>query len=64
MKRVAILLAATFALSVAVLDRGTLVAQQEDKYSVRVPDGFGFADFRGYEGWQVASPARPASCSR
>jgi hypothetical protein len=27
----------------------------QDRYSVRVPGGLGFADFRGYEGWQAIS---------
>jgi hypothetical protein len=27
----------------------------QDKYSVRVPNGLGFAEFRGYEDWQVVS---------
>ena len=27
----------------------------QDKYSVQIPDGIAFSDFRGYEGWQVVS---------
>jgi hypothetical protein len=64
MKRWAILLATTVAVSVAVLGRGGLFAQQQDrqdKDSVRVPDGLGFADFRGYEGWQVVSVSQTES---
>lgn len=34
----------------------TLAAQ--DKYSLQVPDGLSFSDFRGYEGWQVVSVAQ------
>ena len=30
----------------------TLLAQQ-DKYSLKVPGGLAFSEFRGYEGWQV-----------
>lgn len=26
---------------------------QQDKYSVKVPNGLGFSDFRGYERWQT-----------
>ncbi|TAJ23626.1 MAG: cytochrome P460, partial [Reyranella sp.] len=28
-----------------------------EKYAVAVPQGLGFADFRGYESWQVISVA-------
>lgn len=34
---------------------GMAIAQ--DKYSVQVPDGLAFSDFRGYEDWQVVSVA-------
>ncbi|MDB5619269.1 cytochrome P460 family protein [Tardiphaga sp.] len=27
----------------------------EDKYTVKVPGGLGFSEFRGYEGWQVVA---------
>lgn len=36
----------------------TLVAQ--DKNAVKVPQGLGFADFKGYEGWQVISVSQGA----
>jgi hypothetical protein len=36
---------ATFASSVAA----------EDKYSLKVPNGLAFSEFKGYEGWQVVS---------
>jgi Cytochrome P460 len=29
-----------------------------DKYTVQVPNGLAFSDFRGYEGWQVVSVAQ------
>ena len=32
--------------------------QDNDKYSLRSPDGIAFSDFRGYEEWSVASSAR------
>jgi hypothetical protein len=28
---------------------------KQDKYAVKVPGGLGFAEFRGYESWQVVS---------
>src|SRR5271168_2532695 len=30
----------------------------QDKYTVRVPNGLAFSDFRGYEDWQVVSTSR------
>jgi hypothetical protein len=30
----------------------------QDKYTVKVPGGLGFAEFRGYEGWHVVSLSR------
>ncbi|WP_291560455.1 hypothetical protein [Bradyrhizobium sp.] len=37
---------------VAVFLGGRAISAQ-DKYTVQVPGGLAFADFRGYEGWQV-----------
>jgi hypothetical protein len=36
---------------------GGMVVAAQDKYSLSVPDGLAFADFRGYEDWQVVSVA-------
>jgi hypothetical protein len=33
----------------------TVAFAAQDKYSVKVPGGLGFADFKGYESWQVVS---------
>src|SRR5271169_1548978 len=38
----------------AVLATGAAVAAQ-DKYSLKVPGGLAFSDFRGYESWQTIS---------
>jgi|SRR5579871_889542 len=46
----------TFGFMLAALGSITLAAQ--DKYSVRVPNGLAFSDFRGYEDWQVVSTSR------
>ena len=35
----------------AVLSGAAISAQ--DKYTVQVPNGLGFSEFRGYEGWPV-----------
>jgi hypothetical protein len=29
----------------------------QDKYTVAVPNGLAFSDFRGYEGWQAVGPS-------
>jgi hypothetical protein len=44
------------AVSIAVL-AGLVVAAQ-DKYSVKVPGGLAFSEFRGYEAWQTISVSR------
>ena len=46
----------TLAIATAVLAvlGGTAVYAQ-DKYSVKVPNGLAFSEFRGYEAWQVVS---------
>ena len=33
-------------------------AQQQDKYSLKVPGGLAFSEFRGYESWQVIAISR------
>lgn len=34
-----------------------LAIAAQDKYTVKVPNGLGFSDFRGYEDWQVVGPS-------
>jgi len=42
------------AISAAVLAAlGGVALAAQDKYSVQVPGGLGFSDFRGYEAWQT-----------
>ena len=38
--------------SIAVLVTGVSISAQ-DKYTVKVPDGLAFSEFRGYEDWPV-----------
>ncbi|HLJ13401.1 MAG TPA: cytochrome P460 family protein [Bryobacteraceae bacterium] len=45
--------AVAISIGLAVLGGGIYASQ--DKYSVRVPNGLAFADFKGYENWQVVS---------
>jgi Cytochrome P460 len=33
-------------------------AQQQDKYSLKVPGGLAFSEFRGYESWQVIATSQ------
>jgi Cytochrome P460 len=47
---------ATSGLVLAAL--GGIVLAAQDKYTVRVPNGLAFSDFRGYEDWQVVSTSR------
>jgi hypothetical protein len=35
-----------------------LVISAQDKYSVKVPGGLAFAEFKGYEAWQTISISR------
>jgi hypothetical protein len=35
-----------------------LVVAAQDKYTLRVPGGLSFSEFRGYEGWQAISMSR------
>ena len=35
-----------------------LAMAAQDKYTVKVPNGLGFADFRGYEDWQIVAPSQ------
>ena len=51
----------SLALSVlAVLGSRAVTAQDagQAKYTVRVPNGLAFSEFRGYEGWQTISISR------
>ncbi len=37
---------------------GGIAIAAQDKYTLQVPDGIAFADFRGYEDWEVVSVAQ------
>jgi hypothetical protein len=34
---------------------GRATSAQQDKYTLQVPNGLKFSDFRGYENWQVVA---------
>ncbi len=42
-------------LGIAFAVLGTKGFSAQDKYTVRVPNGLAFSDFRGYENWQVVA---------
>ena len=44
-------MALVVAVTLAIIGGKAISAQ--DKYSVQVPDGLAFAEFRGYETWQL-----------
>jgi Cytochrome P460 len=56
MNRTTMLIVGTAALWFAAL--GGLAISAQDKYSVKVPGGLAFSEFRGYEGWHSISMSR------
>jgi len=56
MKRIRSGPVAMLAIVLVTLSGGAISAQ--DKYTLQVPNGLAFSDFRGYEGWQVVSVAQ------
>jgi hypothetical protein len=55
-KRIAVI--ATTTGVVAVLGGWGIYAQEkQDKYTLKVPGGIAFADFKGYEDWQPVGPS-------
>ena len=56
MKRSSIFTIGMAVVFLAVL--GGLVISAQDKYTVKVPGGLAFSEFKGYEGWQTISVSR------
>jgi len=48
---------ATITVVLAVL--GGMAISAQDKYSVQVPNGLSFSEFRGYEKWEVVAVSQP-----
>src|SRR4051812_12504317 len=48
----------TIGITVWVSVLGGLVISAQDKYTVKVPGGLAFSEFRGYESWQTVSISR------
>ncbi len=49
-----VIIAVGFVVVVVVLMGGRAMSA-EDKYTLKVPNGLAFSEFKGYEGWQVIS---------
>lgn len=59
MKKPVPLLLVIIALAFVILGRRTASSQdKQDKYSLKVPGGLAFSDFKGYEDWQAVTPTR------
>jgi hypothetical protein len=48
----------TIVIAVWLAALGGLVISAQDKYTVKVPGGLAFSEFRGYEGWQAIAMSR------
>jgi hypothetical protein len=46
------------ALGIVLIAVGSWAAPAQDKYTLQVPNGLPFSDFRGYEDWQVVAVSR------
>jgi hypothetical protein len=56
MKKTQITAIAVIAIILAAL--GGMALAQQDKYTLKVPGGLAFSEFRGYEGWQVVATSQ------
>jgi hypothetical protein len=43
---------------ITALGVGAIYAQSQEKYSLKVPGGLSFSEFRGYESWQTISTSQ------
>jgi hypothetical protein len=58
MKKILPLLIVIISLALALLDgRATSAQDKQDKYTLQVPGGLAFSDFKGYEDWQPVGPS-------
>jgi hypothetical protein len=49
--------------SLALLGIGAIYGESHDKYTVKVPGGLSFSEFKGYESWQMIAVSRQAAKS-
>jgi Cytochrome P460 len=54
-RRTVVVFATTYAISLAAL--GSLALSAQDRYTLKLPDGIPFSDFKGYGDWQLISSA-------
>src|SRR5258708_17844141 len=54
MKNKSMLISVGITVALAVLATGAAISAQ-DRYTLKVPNGLAFAEFKGYEGWQTIS---------
>ena len=52
MKNKSMLISVGIAVALAVLATGAAISAQ-DRYTVKVPNGLAFSEFKGYETWQA-----------
>ena len=53
MKCKSMLISVSIALALSVFAAGIAISASSDKYTVKVPHGLAFSEFKGYESWQV-----------
>ena len=54
MKGKSMLISVGITVALAVLATGAAISAQ-DRYTLKVPNGLAFSEFKGYEGWQTIS---------
>jgi hypothetical protein len=54
-----ILSAVILIIAVVLAIFGGRAISAQDKYTLQVPNGLAFSEFRGYEGWQAAPSVTP-----
>jgi hypothetical protein len=54
MKNKSMLISVGIAVALAILATGAAISAQ-DKYTLKVPNGLAFSEFKGYEGWQTVA---------
>jgi Cytochrome P460 len=58
MTKILPLLLVIIAFAFVIVGRRTASSQEkQDKYSLKVPGGLAFSDFKGYEDWQAVGPS-------
>ena len=55
---------AATALGIVLIAVGSWAGAAQDKYTLQLPNGLPFSDFRGYEHWQVVAVSQTETCSR